>query len=84
MKLGVYAIYDKMTGFMVPSYHQNDEQAVRAFTYDVSSEEMSLIKANPDDFQLERVGYYDTDTGTLEGCKNEILITAGTVLRKVV
>ena len=76
MKLGMYAIYDKLTGYMVPSYHQNDEQAIRAFSYDIESSEMSLIKANPDDFQLERVGYYDTDTGNVTSCDIVVLTTA--------
>lgn len=84
MKLGAYAIYDKMTGYMVPSFQQNDEQAIRAFSYDLTGEEMNLIKANPNDFQLEKVGSYDTDTGQLEGCQPVILITAGTILRKEV
>ena len=82
MKLGMYAIYDKMTGYMVPSYQQNDEQAIRAFAYDVSCEDMSLIKANPDDFQLERVGEYDTNTGTVTGESPCVLVTAGSILRK--
>ena len=76
MKLGIYSIYDKMTGYMVPSYQQNDGQAARAFAYDINSPEMSLLKANPEDFQLERVGYFDTDTGDIEPCKHYIIATA--------
>lgn len=82
MKLGMYAIYDKMTGYMVPTCQQNDEQAIRAFAYDVNSQEMTLIKANPDDFQLEKVGTYDTDTGEVCGISPEVLTTAGHILRK--
>lgn len=76
MKLGMYSIYDKMTGYMVPSYQQNDEQAARAFAYDLNSPDMSLLKANPEDFQLERVGSFNTDTGEIEACKPEIICTA--------
>ena len=76
MKLGMYSIYDKMTGYMVPSYQQNDEQAFRAFAYDINSPDMSVLKANPEDFQLERVGYFDTDTGTIESCKPTVICTA--------
>ena len=76
MRLGMYSIYDKMTGYMVPSYQQNDEQAARAFAYDLNSADMSLLKANPEDFQLERVGYFDTDTGTIEPCKPVVVCTA--------
>ena len=82
MKLGMYAIYDKMTGYMVPSFQQNDEQAVRAFAYDLNHEEMNLLKANPEDFQLEKVGVYDTNTGEVEPSEIEVLITAREILRK--
>lgn len=81
MKLGLYAIYDKMTGYMVPTAQQNNEQAIRAFSYDINSEEMNMLKANPDDFQLERVGTYDTDTGEVIGQNLEIIATARSVMK---
>lgn len=82
MKLGMYAIYDKMTGFMIPSFQQNDEQAIRQFGYDVTSTDMSLIKANPADFNLQKVGIYDTETGVIEPTKITILCDAGQFIRK--
>lgn len=82
MKLGMYAIYDKMTGFMVPSFQQNDEQAIRAFKYDLNSEDMNLIQANPEDFNLQKVGIYDTDTGIVEPVQIKILCDAGQLVRK--
>ena len=82
MRLGMYSIFDKLTGYMVPAYHQNDEQAVRAFSYDLKSEVLSLLTANPEDFQLERVGYFDTDSGIVESCKPEVISTALTMVRK--
>lgn len=81
MRLGMYAIYDKLTGYMVPSYQQNDEQAIRAFAYDVTSQDMTLIKANPEDFNLQKVGIYDTDTGVVESTPITILCDAGQFLR---
>ena len=76
MKLGMYSIYDKLTGYMVPSYQQNDERAARAFNYDFNSSDMYILKMYPEDFQLERVGYFDTDTGTIEACKPAVICTA--------
>ena len=84
MKLGMYAIYDKMTGYMVPSFQLNDEQAKRAFTYDLTQEDMTILKANPEDFQLEKVGEYDTDTGIVIPIKPEVLLTAGNIIRNEV
>lgn len=82
MKLGTYAVYDKMTGYMLPNFKYNDEQAIRDFGYDITSNEMSLIKANPADFNLQKVGTYDTDTGVIEPCKITILCDAGQFIRK--
>ena len=59
MILGIYAVYDKMTGYMLPSYKYNDEQAIRDFGYDITSNEMSLINANPTDFNLQKIGTYE-------------------------
>lgn len=82
MKLVVCAIYDKLTGYMVPGFQQNDEQSIRAFAYDINSSEMSLINANPEDFNLQKIGTYDTETGLLEACPITILADAGQLLRK--
>ena len=76
MILGMYAIYDKHTGYLIPSFYQNDEVAKRAFHHDVNSPDMSLISANPDDFQLEKVGSYNTETSELIDCKPVIVCCA--------
>lgn len=82
MKLIVAAIYDKMTGYLIPSFHQNEGQAVRAFENDLKSPEMSLIMANPQDFNLQLVGTYDTETGVIEPETIKILCDAGQFVRK--
>lgn len=82
MILGMYSIYDKYTGYMVPAYQQSDEQARRMFAYDVNHAEMSVIKVNPDDFQLEKVGTFDTDTGHVTVQKPEVIVTARQVLQR--
>lgn len=82
MKLGAYAVYDKLTGYMLPTFKLNDEQAIRDFGYDIQSEDMSLINVNPTDFNLQKVGTYDTETGVIEPCKIEILADAGRFIRK--
>lgn len=82
MILGMYSIYDKVTGYMVPSFQQNDEQAIRAFAFDINSKDMNLINVNPSDFNLQKVGTYDTETGLVESCQVKILCDAGSLLRK--
>lgn len=71
-----------MTGFMAPAAHQNEEQAIRAFSYDINSSEMNVIKANPEDFNLQLVGTYDTDTGEIAPLPIKILCDAGQFTRK--
>lgn len=82
MRFGLYCIYDKLTGYMVPAHHQNDNQAIRAFAYDINNAGENIINANVGDFALHRVGYFDTETGLIESCKIEILADAGSLLRK--
>lgn len=83
MKIGVYAVYDKMTGYMLPTFKQNDAQAIRDFGYDITSQEMNLIKANPEDFNLQKIGTYDNDTGVIEPCTITILCDAGQFTRQI-
>lgn len=83
MKLVVTAVYDKMTGYMLPTFKMNDEQAKRDFAYDIISNDISLINANPTDFNLQKLGTYDTETGVIEPCKITILADAGQYVRKV-
>lgn len=78
----MYAIYDKHTGYMAPTGYHNDEVAKRAFALDITSPEMKMIQANPEDFQLEHIGHYNTETGELKEHKAEIIITASEILRK--
>lgn len=82
MRLVVCAIYDKATGFMIPSFQQNEAQAIRSFGMDVNNPELSLINANPEDFNLQKVGYYDTETGVIESCPITILADAGQFIRR--
>ena len=82
MIYNMYAIYDKRTGYMAPTGYQNHEVAKRAFALDINSAEMKLVQANPEDFQLEHIGHYNTETGELKEHKAEIICTAIEVLRK--
>lgn len=82
MIVKVYAVYDKLTGFMLPTFKQNDQQAIRDFGYDITSEQMNLINANPEDFNLQVIGTYDTDTGVIESLPITILCDAGQFTRK--
>lgn len=83
MIMKAVAIYDKKTGYMIPGFYQSEAQAIRAFTYDVNSVEMNLIKANPHDFNLQVVGEYNTETGEIIPSKIEIICDASQVIKEV-
>lgn len=82
MILGMYSIYDKKVGYMIPSFQQNDKLAIRNFEIDITSPEAKAINIHPEDFNLQKIGEYDTDTGVVTPCKIEVLVDAGTFIRK--
>ncbi len=64
MIYGVYAIRDLRTGYLSPTVDVNDSSALRNFRHAASRTE-SLFYTHPADYQLERIGSYDTDDGIL-------------------
>lgn len=82
MKLGMYSIYDKKVGYMIPSFQQNDELAIRNFELDITSPEAKAINVHPEDFNLQKIGEYDTETGFIEPVKITVLVDAGSFIRK--
>lgn len=64
MKLGVYAMKDNLSGFVTPTFESNDEVAKRNFAYAISHKD-TLLYAQKKDFDLYKIGEYDTETGHL-------------------
>lgn len=82
MKFGIYAIYDKHTGYLLPSFSQNDNVAIRSFALDVNNIEKTVLNVNPEDFNLQRIGSYDTDDGSIVSEPACIIVEAGMVLER--
>ena len=67
MKYELYCIYDRVAGFYsMPQAYPNKGTAVRQFNY--------VCSQNPDkdsslDYELYFVGYYDSSSAVVEGCK---------------
>lgn len=61
----VYSIRDAKTGFIAPTVDQNDSSAVRNFAYAINNG--GIMNYSPNDFDLFKVGEFDSDKGTLEG-----------------
>lgn len=83
MIVNLYAIRDRKCGFLPPTTDINDDTARRNFAYAVMSREPMFL-AFPDDYDLYRVGEYDTDSGIVSSCPPEHLVSAQSLLVKEV
>lgn len=68
MIYGVYAIRDAKVGFLSPTVEINKDIAQRNFEYAILNSDHSLFFTHPDDFSFYRLGFFDSDSGTLEPC----------------
>lgn len=64
MKYPVFAYRDNKVAFMTPFIDQNDESAIRGFSYAINSEK-GVMNFAPSDYDLYKLGEFDTDTGKL-------------------
>lgn len=75
MKYPVYSYRDQKVGFMPPQCDQSDQSAVRGFSYAINGNN-GMMHFSPKDFDLYKVGEFDTDNGTIEPC-TPVLIASG-------
>lgn len=64
MFYNIYSIRDCHTGFMSPTFDQNDSSAARNFRHAAASKE-TLLNSHPNDFQLYCIGRFDSETGQI-------------------
>lgn len=64
MIYGLFAIKDTKSEFFKPFTHFNEQTALREFGLMVNNK-ANAISDNPADYELWRVGQYDTTTGTI-------------------
>ena len=62
MIYGFYSIKDLKTGYLPPEVNINDLAACRNFEHACSRTE-TLFYTHPGDYQLWKLGTFDTDTG---------------------
>lgn len=63
MKMPVYSERDIAVGFGYPYVAMNDTVAKRNFAYKINNADYNLMNFSPKDFDLYKVGTFDTDTG---------------------
>lgn len=72
MRFGVYSMRDKLSGFARPTFEMNDPSAMRNFEMAVlNSDVQSVLHAHPEDFDLYRIAYFDSETGSMISCEIE-------------
>lgn len=76
MIFNVYAMRDLRTGFMQPTISQNDPQAARQFESAIEQSH-DILFTHRSDFQLFRIGQYDSDNGKLIPEEMPVLIMDG-------
>lgn len=77
----VYAIRDKKAGFLQPMVDQNDETARRNFAYAIQHGD-SIFMAFPDDYDLYKIGEFDSESGQMVGNLPEFICSARSFLVK--
>lgn len=62
--MNIYSIRDVRTGFLSPTYDLNDAVAARNFAHAVMNSD-SILFTHAADFDLFRIGTFDSETGCL-------------------
>lgn len=81
MRVGLYSIKDSLVGFGYPFIQVSDPVAVRSFAA-IAADERGDIYKKPGDYDLYRVGAFDTDTGALVATEPVFIARAADVVRK--
>lgn len=81
MVISVYCVRDSLLGFGMPILRDNDSVASRAFDYDLNVPNNPMA-SHPDDFQLYRIGSFDTDTGIITSESPVFIASASDFIRK--
>lgn len=80
MIYGMYSVKDLKTGYLPPTYDMNDLSAMRNFEHACMNED-SLFFTHSSDYQLFKVGTFDTETAEIT---NEITFLMGAPIGKEV
>lgn len=78
MKYGIYSVRDKLSGYLNMFLEKSDAHATRNFSI-IVNDDTSVISSCPGDYDLYRIGSFDTDSGCLSGDKPEFVVSAGSL-----
>lgn len=76
--MNAYSVFDAaVQAYGNPIFFQTDAAAQRIFLSEIRESHDSLLSKSPKDFDLYRIGSFDTDTGVFKPEAAPVLITAG-------
>lgn len=76
MKYPIYSYRDNKVGFGNPICDMNDQSAIRGFSYAVNQNN-GLMNFSPKDFDLFKLGEFDSSTGVISSLKVPVLVVSG-------
>lgn len=79
MIMEVYAIKDRLTGFLSPVIENNENVAIRMFT-ELVNDPNTNIHRTPRDYDLYHLGKFDTETGAISGSAPRLLVSGSEVI----
>lgn len=83
MLFGMYSIYDKVAQtYNTPFFQTNDQVAVRSFR-ELAADATSSLYRSPSDYQLIRIGAFDSDDGQLLPEDHQVLAQADNFRKEV-
>lgn len=82
MTYGLYAVLDHKTGFLPITCDQNDPAAARNFAHAIM-QAGSLLNTHAEDFELYKLGDYDSETGTIILLPVKELVAEGYTYKEV-
>ena len=81
MVLNIYSIRDTFTGYGQIFLEQSDPVAVRGFRFALSKKDSAMF-TDPKDFDLMRIGTFDTETGTITSSPAVTVCSAASIRRE--
>lgn len=78
MKYPIFSVKDNKVGFMNPQMDTNEQTAVRGFAFGINNAD-NVMNFVPSDFDLYKVGYFDTEKGTLESITPDLIVSGSSV-----
>lgn len=77
MKYPVYSVRDVQVGFNQPMTDINDQCAKRNFAMAINNPHNDIMSYSPKDFDLFRIGEFDTESGQMTAEPVPVLVVSG-------